>query len=280
MILMMNLTMSWATTEEVTSLFQEILGKMPLSMMMSADWFDANYFAQAGITSFACLTEYDHTSWNKLQERLTKNCRFTVALDHQIKSLIAISLWVNMRIVHGTFENVDTLTRQDVKDIVRQEGCVEVPHTMVKPTKLGQQSDYPTWKKQMRIHLESVLNKEFLRLSYIIHPIAHPATFHNLTHEVESVIVNDGATAQSMRDSKLVYSILYANTTDTSAKSYMENGNELQCGRTAWFSVESLYEGSGNNERLISEIQLHINRQSYTMHGQGMALPLTKRLFG
>ena len=151
---------------------------------------------------------------------------------------------------------------------------------MVKPTKLGQQSDYPTWKKQMRIHLESVLNKEFLRLSYIVRPIASPATFHTLTHKLESVIVNDGSTAQSKRDSRLVYSILYANTTDTAAKSYMEDGNELHCGRTAWFSVESLYEGSGNNERLISEIQSHFSSQSYTIHGQGSALLLTKRLFG
>ena len=117
-------------------------------------------------------------------------------------------------------------------------------------------------------------------MSYIVHPIALPATFHTLTHELESVIENDGTTAQSMRNSKLVYSILYANTTDTAAKSYMENGNKLQCGRTAWFSVESLNEGSGNNECLISEIQLHISRQSYTMHGQGSALSLTKRLFG
>ena len=117
-------------------------------------------------------------------------------------------------------------------------------------------------------------------MSYFVRPIALPATFHNLTHKLESVIVNDGTTAQSMHNSKLVFSILYANTTDTAAKSYMENGNKLQCGRTAWFSVESLYKGSGNNERLISEIQLHVNRQSYTMHGQGSALSLTKRLFG
>ena len=65
-----------------------------------------------------------------------------------------------------------------------------------------------------------------------------------------------------MRDSKLVYSILYAYISDTAAKSYMENDNELQCGRKAWFSVESLYEGTSNNERLISEIQLMLNRQS------------------
>ena len=71
-------------------------------------------------------------------------------------------------------------------------------------------------------------------LSYIVRPIASPATFHTLTHKLESVIVNDGSTAQSKRDSRLVYSILYANTTDTAAKSYMEDGNELHCGRTAF----------------------------------------------
>ena len=117
-------------------------------------------------------------------------------------------------------------------------------------------------------------------MSYIVRPTARPVTFHNLTHKLESVIENDGSTAQSMRDSKLVYSILYAYTSDTAAKSYMENNNELQCGRNAWFSVEALYEGSGNNERLISKIQLQLNCQSYTIQGQGMTLPLTKRLFG
>ena len=131
----------------------------------------------------------------------------------------------------------------------------------------------------MRIHLESMLHKEFLQLSYIVRPIAPPATFHNLTHELESVIVNDGSTAESRRDSKLVYSILYANTTDTAALSYMEDNNDLECGRQAWFSIESLYEGSGNNERLISEIQSNFSRQSYTMNGYGSALSLTKRLF-
>ena len=106
-----------------------------------------------------------------------------------------------------------------------------------------------------------------------------PSKFHNLTHELESVIENDGSTATSMRDSKLVYSILYAYTLDTAAKSYMENDNELQCGRKAWFSVGALYEGSGNNECLIRDIQQQQNYQAYTGNGQGQALPLTKRLF-
>ncbi len=245
-----------------------------------ADKFHADYFAQAGITTFARLAECNHASWTRLQTRLDKRRRFTVAFDHQIKSLIVISLWVNTKIVHGSFENVDSLSRQDVKDLVRREGCAEVPHTMVKPTKLNQQSDYPAWKMQMRIHLESTLNKEFLRLSYIIRPIAPPATFHSLTHELESVIVNDGSTAESRRDSKLVYKILLTNTLDKAAKSYMEDDNEIECGRKAWSSIESLYEGSGNNERRINQLQADLARQSYTMNGSGSALALTKRLFG
>ena len=131
----------------------------------------------------------------------------------------------------------------------------------------------------MRLHLESQLNKEFLRLSYIVRPTARPDTFHTLTHELESVIENDGSTATSVRDSKLVYSTLYSNTSDTTAKSYMEQDNEIQCDRTAWFSVEALYEGSGNNERLIRDIQQKLNYQAYSGNGQGQALPLTKWLF-
>ena len=134
---------------------------------------------------------------------------------------------MNTKIVHGSFNDVNSLSIQDVQAIVRREVCVDVPHPAVKPTKLAQQSDYPTWKKQMRLHLESQLNKEFLRLSYIVRPAARPVTFHNLTHELESVIDYDGSKATSMRDSKLVYSILYSNTSDTAAKSYMENNNEL-----------------------------------------------------
>ena len=83
----------------------------------------------------------------------------------------------------------------------------------------------------------------------------------------------------SMRDSKLVYSILYSYTSDTAAKSYMKKNNGLQCGRKAWFSVEALYEGSGNNEHLIRDIQQQLNYQVYTGQCQGQALPLTKRLF-
>ena len=97
-------------------------------------------------------------------------------------------------------------------------------------------------EKADAVTLESQLNKEFLRLSYIVRPTACSVTFHNLTHELASVIENDGSTATSMCDSKLVYSILYANTSDTAAKSYMKNNNEVQCGRKAWFSVEALYE--------------------------------------
>ena len=82
-----------------------------------------------------------------------------------------------------------------------------------------------------------------------------------------------------MRDSKLVYSILYANASDTAAKSYMEQNNEIQCGRKAWFSVEALYEGSGNNEHLIRDVQQKLNYQTYTGNSQVQALPLTKRLF-
>ena len=60
----------------------------------------------------------------------------------------------------------------------------------------------------------------------------------------------------------------------------MENNNDIECGRKACFSIESLYEGSGNNERKISQLQLDLSRQSYTMNGYGSALSLTKRLFG
>ena len=60
----------------------------------------------------------------------------------------------------------------------------------------------------------------------------------------------------------------------------MEDDNDAECGRKAWFSIESLYEGSGNNERKINEIQAELVRQSYTMNGYGSALSLTKRLFG
>ncbi len=244
------------------------------------DRYHAAYFAQAGITTFARLAECTFASWTRFQTRLEKRRQFTVALDHQIKALTVLSLWVNTKIVHGSFRDVNSLTRRDVLNLVRQEGCVEVSHTMVKPTKLSQQSEYPAWKKQMRIHLDSTLNKEFLRLSYIIRPSTPPTTFHSLTHELESVITNDGSTAESRRDSKMVYKILLTNTVDKAAKSYMEDDNDAECGRKAWFSIESLYEGSGNNERKINEIQAELVRQSYTMNGYGSALSLTKRLFG
>ena len=78
---------------------------------------------------------------------------------------------------------------------------------------------------------------------------------------------------------KLVYSILMSNTTDQAARSYMENGKDKKCGRTAWFSIEALYEGSGNNERIINNLQSKINHTLYTMNGQGSALLLSKRLF-
>ena len=80
---------------------------------------------------------------------------------------------------------------------------MDVSHKMVKPTKLSQQSDYPAWKKQMRVHLESLLNEEFLRLSYIVRPEARPETFDTLTEELESVIANDDSTDTSRRDTKL-----------------------------------------------------------------------------
>ena len=117
-----------------------------------ADVYHANYFAQAGITTFARLAELAHRSWNKLQIRLARNRTFTVAHDHQIKSLTAISLWVNTKIVHGSFNDVNSLSIQDVQAIVHREVCVDVLHPAVKPNKLAQQSDYPMWKKQMRLH--------------------------------------------------------------------------------------------------------------------------------
>ena len=93
-----------------------------------ADAYHANYFAQAGITTFARLALHTHSSWKGLQVRLAKNRTFTAAHDFQINSLTAISMWVNAKIVHGSFTDVSSLYIQDIQNIVRREVCVDVPN--------------------------------------------------------------------------------------------------------------------------------------------------------
>ena len=204
---------------------------------------------------------------------------FTVITDFHVDSLTAISIWVRAKIVHGTFTDVSLLSVEDVANMVQREVCFDVPHTSIKCPKFQQKQDYHKRKREMNLYLESQLNKEHLRLSYIVRPTTPPSEFSNLRHELEFVVVNDGSTATSKCDSMLVYSIMHASITCEVAKTYIENNNEEKCGRVGWFSLKLLYEGKDNKETLLRELLAKIAKQNYTGNGQGNAHNVTSRLF-
>ena len=140
--------------------------------------------------------------------------------DFHVYSLTAISLWVKTKIIHCSFDDVSSLSIEDVCTLVQTEVFADVPHTAVKCPKLTKKEDYPTWKRQMYLYLESQLTEENLRLSYIVRPRALPSEYDDLRHELEFVIPNDCLMAASKRDSTLVYSIIFSSSTDDTAKTY------------------------------------------------------------
>ena len=222
--------------------------------------FHCQYFVQAGITTFANLSEYTGSKWRANQERYIKSRPFYAMTDFHVNSLTAISLWVKTKIIHGSFDDVSSLSIEDVRTLVLTEVCADVPHTAVKCPKLTKKEDYPMWKQQMYLYLESQLTEENLRFSYIVRPRALPSEYDNLRHELEFVIPNYFSTAASKRDSTLVYSIIYSSITDDTAKTCVQEKNTIKNGRLGWTNIEDLYEGKNNLESKIRELQNQINK--------------------
>ena len=147
------------------------------------------------------------------------------------------------KIIHGSFDDVSSLLIEDVRILVLTEVCVDVPHTAVKAPKLSKKEDYPTWKQQMYLYLESQLIEENLHLSYIVRPTALPPEYDDLRHKLKFVIPNDCSTAASKRDSTMVYSIIFSSISDDTAKTYVRQNNKMKNGRLGWTNIEDLYEG-------------------------------------
>jgi len=198
--------------------------------------------------------------------------------NFQVKSLIAISLWVKVKIMHGEEVDVSSLTIQDVATLVQQEVCKDTPGTIAAPTKLKTKEGYPTWKRQMYLYLASKLTEDKLHMSYIVRPKTPPTEYADLMHELEFLIPNDGSTAASKRDSKAVYGILHSMIDCHTAKTRIRQSPTLKDGRTAWFDIEDLFEGKNNGEVKIREIRAFLEKQIYTGQGQGNAEKLTTRL--
>ena len=192
-----------------------------------SDQFHAHYFVQAGITTFANLSEYTGNKWRAYQKRYVKAKSFYAMTDFHVNSLTAISLWVKTKIIHGSFDDVSSLSLLDVSILVLTEVCADVPLTAVQCPKLTKKEDYPTWKRQMYLYLESQLTEENLRLSYIVRPRVLPSEYDNLRHELEFVIPNDCSTADSKRDSTLVYSIIFSSMTNDTAKTRVRQKNTI-----------------------------------------------------
>ena len=239
----------------------------------------ANYFAQAGITTFANLADYDGKQWNNYQKHQVRVQPYCAMTNFHVKSLTAILLWVKTKIIHGSYDDVSLLSIGDVETFVLTEVCVNVPCTTVKCPKLTKKEDYLTWKRQMYHYLESQLTEDNLRLSYIVRPRALPSEYDNLMHKLEFVIPNDGSTAASKRDLNLVYGILYNNITDDTTKTRVQQPGATKNGRISWTNIEDLYEGKNNLETKIRELQNQINNQGYTSKCQGNAEKVTTRLF-
>ena len=184
--------------------------------------------------------EYDGKEWKdykKLQARILPHHAMT---NFHVKSLTAISLWVKTKIIHGSYDDVSSLSIDDVDTLVLKEVCVDVSGTIATCPKLASKENYPTWKRQMYLYLESQLTEDNLRMSYIVRPRAALTEYDNLMHELEFVIPNDGSTAASKRDSALVYGTLYSNITDDTAKTRIRQPSKTKNGRLAWTSIEAL----------------------------------------
>ena len=238
----------------------------------------AKYFVQAGITTFANLAEYDGKQWNNYKKLQARVQPYYAMTNFHVKSLTAISLWVKTKIIHGSFDDVNSLSIGDVDTLVLKEVCVDVPSTIATCPKLAKKEEFPTWKRQMYLYLESQLTEDNLRMSYIVRPRAPPTEYDNLMNELEFVIPNDGSMAVSKRDSDLVYGTLYSNITDDTAKTRIWQTGAIKNGRLAWTSREDLYVGKNNLDTRILELQKQIDRQSYTSNGSGNAEKVTTRL--
>ena len=225
------------------------------------------------------LAVHTGSQWKAFQSRVMKWSMFTVITDFHVDSLIAISIWVNAKIVHGTFTDESSLSVENVADLVQREVCFDIPHKSIKCPKFRQKQDYHKWKREMYLYLESQLNKENFRSSYIVRPTTLPSEFSNIWHELEFVVVNDGLTVTSKHDSMLVYSIMHASITCEVAKTYIKNDNKKKCERFGWVSLKSLYEGKDNKEIVIWEILAKIAKQNYSGNGQGNAHNITSRSF-
>lgn len=102
--------------------------------------------------------------------------------------MTAISLWVNVCIVHDAFDNVNSLDHADVDQISTEEICEDVEYDDVEAPVINSTSYYHMWKKKMTAYLDSKLTKDNLRLSYVVRSDTPPAEFQSLCHVFQWVI--------------------------------------------------------------------------------------------
>ena len=134
------------------------------------DHSHAKYFVQARITTFANLADYDGKEWNDYKKQQSRIPQHHAMTQFHVKSLTAISLWVKVKIIHVTYDDVRTLSIQDVATLVRKEVCVDAPGTIAACPVLASKENYPNWKRQMYLYLESKVTEDNLRMSYIVRP--------------------------------------------------------------------------------------------------------------
>ena len=123
--------------------------------------------------------------------------------------LTALSLWIHCRIILGDETNVDSLSREEVDNLVESEVCsYESSATVTMPT-LQHESKFDEWHRLVEHYFRLKRNPEGVPLYYVIRDDdRRPTTFTSLMDELMWKLPHSNQYATFRRDNADVYEMI------------------------------------------------------------------------
>ena len=162
-----------------------------------------------GYDNWKELSRQSQASWLALNAR---SCRWNTPVSLPIPAtnrLTALSLWIHCRIILGDETNVDSLSREEVDNLVESEVCsYESSATVTMPT-LQHENKFDEWHRLVEHYFRLKRNPEGVPLYYVIRDDdRRPTTFTSLMDELMWKLPHSNQYATFRRDNADVYEMI------------------------------------------------------------------------
>ena len=209
-----------------------------------------------------------------------------VLTESNIKKLATLSLWINCHIILGDRDNqannVDSLDKRMVSELVRKNICDQSENLDIKPPKLDHVDKFDTWKESFEHYVKQLSNPEGISYYYIFRSGPRPSRFRDLREELMWKLPLDDSYATYKRDNETMYHLLQSLTTGNSNISAWFKSNDAdvdQDARKGYLQIASLCAGPFAKERQLVKFTRKLDHTNWTGYGQGIASTMTADMF-